>query len=53
MKHASKYSCRNTTRNQKTGMWNEMQMTERQKAIETANNCDPKLKKVVKYDLKR
>ena len=27
--------------------------TEREKAIETANNCDPKLKEVKRYDLKR
>ncbi len=31
----------------------EMQKDNRLKAIELANNTDPKLKEVIKYDLKR
>ena len=50
----SKYSCRNTTRNQNVGRWNEQEMTERQRAIEAANNCPDEIKnKNIKYDLKR
>lgn len=31
----------------------EKQKNDREQAILNAKNCDPKLKKVVKYDLKR
>jgi hypothetical protein len=31
----------------------ENQKSNREKALETANNCDPKLKEPTKYDLKR
>ena len=57
MKHApSKYSARNTTKNQNTDLYYSEKQEQRQQAIETAKLFDtlPHLKnKPIKYDLKR
>ena len=54
MKHPSKYSQRNTTRNQNVWRWNEIEMTNRQQALKTAEECPDEIKnKNIKYDLKR
>ena len=57
MKHApSKYSARNTTKNQNTAIFFSEKQEQRQQAIETAKLFDtlPHLKnKPIKYDLKR
>ena len=57
MKHApSKYSARNTTKNQNTAIFYSDKEQQRQQAIETAKLFDtlPHLKNgTIKYDLKR
>lgn len=52
----SKYSTRNTTKNQNVGTWLQNKQSEREKAIELAEKAKdmPHLKdKPIKYDLKR
>ena len=52
----SKFSARNTTKNQNVGTWLQNKQSEREKAIELAEQAKdmPHLKdKPIKYDLKR